>query len=115
VRHTDCVLFFGCFLVGACATAESLKPAREEAAARYFGCMRAAADQLDNGREDVLVVALAVKVQCGKEWLEYTKLSSAHLAPGYQPLFINERDGKRLEEAAEMVSFQRTRRSRPNR
>jgi hypothetical protein len=108
---------FACFLTTGCTSgpSESVKTARDEAGTRYFQCMKLAADRLDNGREDILTVALAVKVQCGKEWLEYTKLSSAHLSAGYQPLYLTERDAKRLEEAAEMVAFQRTRRSQSNR
>lgn len=94
-----------------CLTTGPSEEERRQLGLAYIGCMRGAARELDDGRSDLLTVALAVKAKCGPEWLAYTRSESAGLTQYHAARFLIDQDTRRLDDAAQEVATERTKRT----
>lgn len=103
-------------LCAGCATGPSLSESdqRHETSVAYVECMQRAAREIDDGLQDLMTIAYAVKARCGREWLARVRAYSSHLPSGHAARFQLDEEPNRLSEAAEAVAIARTSR-RPTR
>jgi len=115
LRHFSLNSRIGSFLFlalsGCVADQAAIDAAKAQTRDAYYECLKSAVRQLDNGREELMTVALAVEAQCGSEWLAWTHAMSASLTPRYQSEFIVKMEPEALKTAASFVATYRTRRA----
>lgn len=106
------VVALGAMFLTACASGPSpaQTTAKSAAGKQYYDCVYSAANQIDDGTQEILAVALVVKARCGAEWQAYIRAYAANLTPGYAAQLAIDLEHTRLETAATAVASQRLRR-----
>ena len=93
----------------ACADKSAIDAARKETGDAYAACLRLAANSLDNGTQDAMTVAYAVKARCGPKFLEWRRAFASDLTGPYQTAFMaQDTTAEQLDFAMTAVSSQRT-------
>lgn len=108
MRHWLAVLLLA---LAGCATASS-EDEKTAAIQAYVACMRAAANQLDDGISDAASIGLAVRGQCASAELRELQAWTAGMTYAGRESFRIKADAKRLQDATAVVLQERQKRRR---
>jgi hypothetical protein len=104
-----CATLSFALLLTACASAATTSALHDQARADYKSCLETNAAQLDNGTQDTITVAYAVKAACSTAFLALKKTYADNMPGGYGALFMAEdTNPQQLDAALSVVSSRRT-------